>query len=151
MVLALLAAISYGVGDFVGGIGGRRTVAAFVPLAIQIVGVLFTAGAVLVGFGASPTIAVLAWGALSGIGSGVGNAALLRGLARGRMSVVAPLSAVVTAAVPAVVGLLTGDHLAWWGFEPSRLMDHASVAITGRVSAHLRKEGYASRRALLRS
>lgn len=110
VVLALLAAFSYGVGDFVGGLGGRRSHPALIPIAVQVIGVLLTVVAVVV-LGGSPTAAVLAWGALSGVGGGVGNACLLRGLATGRMSVVAPLSAVITAAIPAVVGLLSGDRL----------------------------------------
>jgi drug/metabolite transporter (DMT)-like permease len=56
------------------------------------------------------------WGAISGVGSGIGNVCLLRGLAVGQMSVVAPVSAVLTAALPAVVGLATGDHLTGWGW-----------------------------------
>jgi drug/metabolite transporter (DMT)-like permease len=114
-VLALIAAVSYGVGDFVGGVGGRRSVPGLIPLAIQVVGVLFAAAAVGFGVGTAPTTTVLVWGAVSGIGSGIGGAALFRGLSGGQMSVVAPLSAVVTAALPALVGLASGDRLAWWG------------------------------------
>ncbi len=58
------------------------------------------------------------WGALSGVGSGVGTVSLYRGLAVARMSVVAPLSAVLSAALPALAGLLLGEHLkvlAWAG------------------------------------
>ena len=109
-VLALIAAVSYGVGDFVGGVGGRRSVPGLIPLAIQVVGVLFAAAAVGFGVGTAPTTTVLVWGAVSGIGSGIGNAALFRGLSGGQMSVVAPLSAVVTAALPALVGLVSGDR-----------------------------------------
>ncbi len=67
--------------------------------------------AVLVLDSDSPTASALAWGALAGVGSGVGTLALYRGLTVGRMSVVAPLSAVLTAALPAVVGVATGDSL----------------------------------------
>jgi drug/metabolite transporter (DMT)-like permease len=115
VVLALLAAISYGVGDFVGGLGGRRSHPALMPIAVQLVGVVAALGAGLA-FGGTPDHQAWLWGALSGLGSGVGNVFLLRGLAVGRMNVVAPLSAVVTAALPAVVGLLAGDRLAWWGW-----------------------------------
>jgi drug/metabolite transporter (DMT)-like permease len=110
VTLALLAALAYGVGDFVGGLGGRRVQAALMPVAVQVVGVAVSVAAALT-FGGHPTSGAWAWGALSGVGSGVGNVCLLRGLAAGRMSVVAPLSAVVTAAIPALVGLLTGDRL----------------------------------------
>jgi drug/metabolite transporter (DMT)-like permease len=115
VMLALLAALSYGVGDFLGGVGGRRSHPALIPVAVQVVGVV-TAVIAALAFGGTPTAHVWAWGALSGVGSGIGNVCLLRGLAVGRMSVVAPLSAVITAALPAVVGLLTGDRLTWWGW-----------------------------------
>lgn len=115
VTLALLAAIAYGVGDFIGGLGGRRAHAALMPVAVQVVGVVLSLSVALV-VGGSPTTSAWAWGAVSGVGSGVGNVCLLRGLAVGRMSVVAPLSAVVTAALPALVGLLTGDRLEPWGW-----------------------------------
>lgn len=51
----------------------------------------------------------LAWGAASGLGSGLGALALYRGLTIGRMSIVAPLAGVLTAALPAVVGLGLGN------------------------------------------
>lgn len=115
VVLALLAAVSYGVGDFIGGLGGRRSHPALIPVAVQIVGVCAAVAGALT-LGGTPTAHVWAWGALSGVGSGIGNVCLLRGLAVGRMSIVAPLSAVITAALPAVVGLLSGDRLAWFGW-----------------------------------
>jgi drug/metabolite transporter (DMT)-like permease len=122
-LLALLAALAYGTGDFVGGLGGRRSRSApAVSVVLQATGVLVAAlatlGWVLLGRSGWPTATVLVWGAASGLGSGTGNAALYRGLARGRMAVVAPTSAVVTVLVPAGVGLLLGDRLstaAWCG------------------------------------
>jgi drug/metabolite transporter (DMT)-like permease len=115
VTLALLAAFSYGIGDFVGGVGGRRSHPALIPVAVQAVGVVAALVAAFA-LGGRPTPEVWAWGALSGVGSGVGNTCLLRGLAVGRMSVVAPLSAVITAALPAGIGLLSGDRLTWWGW-----------------------------------
>lgn len=67
---------------------------------------------VLVFPGSGPTVSSLVWGGISGIGSGVGTLALYRGLNVGRMSVVASSSAVLSAVIPALVGLALGDHLA---------------------------------------
>jgi uncharacterized membrane protein len=64
----------------------------------------------------SPPTAVIEWGALSGVGSAIGNQALYRGLASGAMNVVAPLSAVLTAVLPAIVGLASGDRLSLAGW-----------------------------------
>lgn len=71
-------------------------------------------------FAASHTGATaLAWGALSGVGSGVGVAFLYRGMTSGRFSVVVPLSDVAAVALPVLVGVvLLGDRpavLAWCG------------------------------------
>jgi drug/metabolite transporter (DMT)-like permease len=122
-LLALLSALTYGTGDFVGGLGGRRTGSPpAISVVLQATGVvvaaLATLGWVLVGPSGTPSVSVLAWGAASGLGSGTGNVALYRGLARGQMAVVAPTSAVVTVLVPAAVGLVLGDRLgpaAWCG------------------------------------
>ena len=114
--LALLAALSYGVGDFVGGVGGRRTEPGLIPIGVQTVGIAAALVAVAAMPGSGPAITELSWGAVSGIGSGIGNAALFRGLARGQMSIVAPLSAVLTAALPALVGLASGDRLSVLGW-----------------------------------
>lgn len=111
VLLALLSAVSYGASDFFGGIGGRRGDPYVVALVAQVLAVC-VAGLAVIGLGArSPSAGALAWGALAGIGSALGTIALYSGFASGQMSVVAPLSGVLTAAIPAVVGLLLGEHL----------------------------------------
>ncbi len=111
VLLALASAVSYGTGDFVGGEGSRRCTPAQMSLLIQATGLAAAGVAVVVTARGSPSVAVLGWGALSGVGSAVGNQSLYRGLASGAMNVVAPLSAVLTAVVPAVVGLAGGNRL----------------------------------------
>lgn len=110
VLLGLLSAVAYGASDFAGGIGGRRSRPEAVAMLAQPIAFLSAVIAVLV-VGGSPSSSALLWGALSGVGSGVGTVSLYRGLAVGRMSVVAPLSAVLSAAAPAIVGLSTGDRL----------------------------------------
>ena len=57
-----------------------------------------------------------AWALMAGSGSAVGTVFLYRGLARGRMGVVAPVSGVGAAVLP-VVGVALGERLATltWG------------------------------------
>ncbi len=50
------------------------------------------------------------WGAAAGAAGAVGIAFLYRGLARGRMSVVAPITAVVSVTIPVAVGLGLGER-----------------------------------------
>jgi drug/metabolite transporter (DMT)-like permease len=111
VVLALLSALAYGTSDFVAGAGARRSSVGRVTLIAQPFGLVAAAIAVAVLPADSPDAGALLWGALSGVGSGLGTVSLYQGLAVGRMGVVAPLSAVVTAVVPAVVGLASGERL----------------------------------------
>lgn len=117
VLLSLIAALGYGLSDFVGGVASRRTSAwpvAFVGSVAAFVGAV---GMTLLTEG-DATRADLAWGGVAGIGSGVGGGFLYRGLAAGRMGVVAPISAVGAALLPVGVGVATGerpDLLVWLG------------------------------------
>src|SRR5881409_463231 len=99
VLLGLLAALCYGSSDFMGGVGGRRSSVGGVVLAQQPVAALATIIVWALYSHPSPTAAALAWGALSGLGNGLGTVALYRGLTVGRMSVVASLSAVLAAVI----------------------------------------------------
>lgn len=111
IVLGLLSALAYGASDFVAGLMTRRGGTVPVSAIGQSVGLLVAVPAVLLVPAALPTGPALAWGAASGLGSGIGTLALYRGLAVGRMTVVAPLSGVGAAVVPAVLGLALGEPL----------------------------------------
>jgi uncharacterized membrane protein len=109
IILSLVSALSYGVSDFLGGIIAKRTS----PWQVAVVGQTSSGvvmAVVAVAVGGSPGTADWAYGALAGLGGGVGVAFLYRGLSGGRMSVVAPLSAIGTALVPVVLGLAQGDR-----------------------------------------
>ena len=116
VTLALLAALSFGTSDFAAGLASRRFSSGSVTGAAQAVGLLVAGMAVLVVPGDGPSTTALAWGALSGLGSAFGLLALFHGLAVARFSVVATLSAVLVAAIPALVGLVLGNHLSTRGF-----------------------------------
>jgi drug/metabolite transporter (DMT)-like permease len=117
VLLSLLAAASYGVADFVGGFTAKRVSAWTVALAAQVGGSLTTLVVALV-IGGHPVAADLGWAVLGGLGNGLGTAFLYRGLASGRMGVVAPVSGVGAAVVPIVVGVGIGERpeiLVWAG------------------------------------
>ena len=117
LVLALTSALAYGAGDFVGGTGSRR----HSPWRLVLVGQL--SGAVLmvacdVLMPATPRPSDFLWALLAGAGSGAGSMFLFRGLSRGRMGLVAPVSAVGAAAFPVLVGVALGERptaYAWLG------------------------------------
>lgn len=116
VVLALSSALCYGTGDFLGGEGSRRSSPAQMSLLVQSTGLVVAVIAVAITAHGSPPSAVIWWGALAGVGSATGNQALYRGLASGAMNVVAPLSAVLTAVLPAIVGFAGGDRLSLAGW-----------------------------------
>jgi drug/metabolite transporter (DMT)-like permease len=61
----------------------------------------------------SPATLDFAWALLAGAGSATGSIFLFRGLARGRMGLVAPTSAVGAAALPVLVGVVLGERPTW--------------------------------------
>jgi len=117
VLLALAAACAYGLSDFVGGVASRRT--SSWPVAIlAALGALVGAVALAIVAPGHPTTAEFGWGALSGIGGGLGGGFLYRGFAAGRMGVVAPVSAVGSAVVPVAAGVALGERptlLIWLG------------------------------------
>jgi drug/metabolite transporter (DMT)-like permease len=111
VLLGLLAAATYGSSDFLAGLASRRLPAIVVTAGAQVICLLV--GLVAVAFypGDGIDANVLLWGAAAGIGSAGGTFALYRGLGGGEMSVVATLSGLLTAVIPVIVGLATGDSL----------------------------------------
>jgi drug/metabolite transporter (DMT)-like permease len=111
VLLGLASALCYGLSDFTGGLLSRRASFVAVALGGQLGGLTLT----LVLAPAVPANGVrlsdLAWGALSGVGTGTGMLFLFRGLSRGAMSVVVPVSAVSGVALPLLLGVaFLGDH-----------------------------------------
>ena len=117
ILLSLLAAASYGLGDFNGGLFSRRGGAWAVSLVAQLGGTVMVLVVALID-GGSPTSTDYLWALLAGVGNGFGTAFLYRGLASGRMGVVAPVSGVGAVLVPVIVGVATGERpggLVWLG------------------------------------
>ena len=117
LLLALCSALAYGLSDFLGGVLSRRTSAWSVAVVGQTSSLLCVA-AVAPFVPGSPSPPDFVWGALAGLGGGAGAGFLYRGFASGRMSVVAPVSAVGAAVVPVLAGGIAGERpslLVWLG------------------------------------
>jgi uncharacterized membrane protein len=110
ILLALAAALLYGGSDFGGGLASRR----FGPVRVTVIGSAVAAvlawAALIVSGGPGPDVRAIAWGLASGLAGGAGTLVLYRGLARGQMSVVGPVSAVGAAVVPVAAGIALGEH-----------------------------------------
>lgn len=110
IVLALAAALVYGAADFFGGLASKRNVVWGVVFVSGVTGLVTAIVALpLLGLG-PPQPRDLELGAIVGVVGLIGIAALYRGLAIARMSVVAPITAVVAASVPIFYGVVRGER-----------------------------------------
>ncbi|HET8794949.1 MAG TPA: DMT family transporter [Arthrobacter sp.] len=118
-ILALGSALFYGIADYAGGLLSRRADPTLVALIGQVGALVLTLA--VTPFVPTPDLQLqdVAWGALSGVGTGMGMVFLYRGLSHGSMSVVVPLVAVGGTAIPVLIGVtLLGDRPsapAWLG------------------------------------
>lgn len=114
IVLGLLVALFYGAGDFFGGLAAKRTPAVTVVLgsfALSAALVAVTLGGwSLLGDPPTPAGTDLWLGVGVGLVGPLAVSLLYRGLAMGRMSVVAPITAVVAAIVPLGWALVDGER-----------------------------------------
>ena len=108
-LLSLLSSAVFGIGDFCGGMATRRAAAAAVLLWSHVVGLLLIVAAVPL-IGGEPTARDLLVGGLGGLAGAAGVGLLYQALSIGPMSVVAPVTALLAAAVPVGVGVATGDR-----------------------------------------
>jgi drug/metabolite transporter (DMT)-like permease len=109
IVLALLTAVSYGAGDFLGGLAARRQSALRVTLLSQACGAMVLVVLVPV-LGGEPSVHALTLGAVAGLAGALAVTVFYRAMAVGAMSVIAPVSALTAAALPVVWGLVIGER-----------------------------------------
>ncbi len=108
VLLGLLAALSVGTSDFLGGLASRRADPVVVTAASSLVGFGLALVASLVVAGEAGMVDV-AWGALGGVVLAGGLVALYAGYARARVSIAAPVAGVGAAALPVMVASVFGD------------------------------------------
>ena len=106
LVFAATSALIWGAGDFAGGKASQRTNSVGIALVAELAGIPLVLGWLLVTRPGAPATADLAWGAAAGVLGVAGLVVFYRGLSGGAMSVVAPLTATTTAAVPLLLGLV---------------------------------------------
>ena len=106
VVFGLFSAASWGGGDFAGGIAARRASVFGIVLGSQAVGMLLALVLAIVRAEPVPSPVDLGWSSLAGLFGGGGILALYHGLAVGRISVVAPVTGVLGAGVPVLVGVV---------------------------------------------
>jgi len=127
VLLAFTSALVYGVGDYFGGRASRHQQSIVVAATGQIVSLVLVAVTVLVMATAAPAASTWWWSGAGGIIGALGIAGLYHGFAHGDITVVAPVSAVVGASVPVIVGLALGER-------PSALALIGIVCAVGAVA-----------------
>jgi drug/metabolite transporter (DMT)-like permease len=125
VLLGIASAASWGAGDFTGGLASRRAPVLGVLVLGQLAGTTLIAATGLVVGEAAPAAGALAWAVSAGASGAIGLAALYRGLAIGRMAVVAPVSAVLSAAIPVAWGMATE------GLPPAPRLAGFALGLTG--------------------
>src|SRR3954471_19917392 len=130
LLLALTSSLAYGAADFLGGLAARgahvlRVVVIAAPTSLLVELLLWPA------VGARFPPSAVMWGAASGVASAAAFALLYRTLAIGPMSVLSPVTALVSAALPVSVGLLQGEQVGGVAFCGVTLALVAVVVVSG--------------------
>ena len=135
ILLGLLVAVTIGSGDFLSGIAARRMRTPVVVSLSQLWGLAPLGIYIAATDRTVPPARDLLLGVFAGIGLVVGITCLVRGLAVGRMSVVAPTAAALGAAVGVIYGLIIGEqpgNVATVGV----VLAISSVVMIARVAEH---------------
>lgn len=119
ILLGLAAALSWGAGDFSGGMASRKTGAYLTVLYGEAVGLVLLL--VVIPLSRQPFPDVVSWiyALVAGALGTAGMVLLYRAMDAGKMSIAAPVSALLAAALPVIVGALTEGTpgvLTWIGF-----------------------------------
>ena len=109
MLLGLAAAVLYGTGDFLGGLATRRAHVLAVLALAETASVIVALPAAAISPG-PVRVAGLAWGISAGLVGGAWPIIFYIGLAAGPMSVVAPVSGLVSTVLPVAVALAEGER-----------------------------------------
>ena len=137
-LLALMSSLAWGTSDFMGGLAARRVGA------IRVLAVSYPAGAVV--------ITALAWlilpgeltwsaaaiGFVAGVVGALAIGLLYAAMSRGQMGIISPITAVLSGAVPVVVGLVLGESLSFVALLAIGVAGAAVVLVSRESGPHRR-------------
>ncbi len=107
IVFGLAASLFWGSGDFSGGLASRRDNASSVVFGAYSVGFVLLVLLALIWKEAFPSLIDILWGGVSGVSGALGLIAFYSALSIGRMGIIAPVSAVLTAGIPVLFSAYT--------------------------------------------
>jgi drug/metabolite transporter (DMT)-like permease len=110
LCLALTASLGWGLADFLGGLKSRRLPAITVLMSSNLFGLGVIGAIVWLREAAPPPPAAVLWATSAGVAAIAAMFLLYQGLARGKMAIVAPISA-TGVVLPIAAGLAFGESL----------------------------------------
>ncbi|MCM1986763.1 DMT family transporter [Methanococcoides seepicolus] len=106
ILLGLASAAAWGAADFGGGFASKRTSEYSVVILMQAVGLILLPILAIVFSEQFPRGGGIFWGFVAGVAGSLGLVFLYRALSQGKMGVVAPVSAIITVALPVIYGAI---------------------------------------------
>ncbi|MFN8383514.1 MAG: DMT family transporter [Anaerolineales bacterium] len=106
ILFGLVSALFWGAGDFAGGLVSRRVNAVRASLYVQAGGLIPVLTIAILTKQLSMSFTDWIWCGAAGVIGSLGFLALYRALADGQMSTAAPIAAITSAGLPAIVGIL---------------------------------------------
>ncbi len=107
ILFGLAASLSWGSGDFCGGLASRRLNSTIVVILAYSIGFVLLVSLALIWREVFPSSLDMLWGVLAGLVGGLGLILFYSALAIGRMGIIAPTSAVLTAGLPVIFSIFT--------------------------------------------
>jgi drug/metabolite transporter (DMT)-like permease len=110
LLLALASALTWGAGDFFGGLATRQAKAVSTTFVSQFVGLVGLVVVCLLGAGGSFVPSDLGWGVAAGLCAVSGLGLFYESMGRGPFGPVASITSVMSGAIPIVAGLALGER-----------------------------------------
>jgi len=135
----LISALSWGAGDFAGGLASRKASPYRVLFLAELAGLALILTLAVISGEPFPRPEAWAWAATASLVGTVGLLFLYRALSSGRMTIAAPLSALLSAVVPVAVGFATQGNPGAVTFAGFALALVAVAMISGDGSLNYRQ------------
>lgn len=107
IVFGLLSALTWGAGDFTGGLATRKVGAVRAVFYASVIGLIAVLSCAYLFGEPFPAISILLTAVIAGVFGCLGLLLLYAAMANGTMSIAAPVSALLAAALPVMVGMVT--------------------------------------------
>ena len=116
ILYGLFSAIGWGAGDFTGGLASRRTGALRAVFYGEVVGMVFLVAVVWITGESAPPLRVFLIALTAGMLGTIGLILLYQALTTGLMSIATPVSALLAAVLPVIVGMVRDGFPGWTTF-----------------------------------